>query len=55
MGGNGGVIIFEVASVWHFAHDTIIIKACSIFTPVDGKFADQRIYVDNSPIDSYLG
>lgn len=23
-------------------------------TIVDGKFTDQRIYVDNGPIDSYL-
>ena len=31
------------------------IRACSIFTIVDKKFTDQRIYVDNGPIDSYLG
>ena len=30
------------------------INACSIFTVADGKFTDQRIYVDNSPIDAYL-
>ena len=51
----GGVIIFEVTSVWTFHDDTVIkINACSIFTIVDGKFTDQRIYVDNSPIDSFL-
>jgi len=30
------------------------INACSIFTVVDGKFIDQRIYVDNAPIDKAL-
>jgi hypothetical protein len=31
------------------------IKACSIFTLADGKFVDQRIYVDNAPVDPFLG
>jgi hypothetical protein len=30
------------------------INACSIFTALDGKFTDQRIYVDNAPVDPYL-
>ena len=30
------------------------INACSIFTVVDGKFTDQRIYVDNGPVDRFL-
>jgi hypothetical protein len=30
------------------------INACSIFTIADGKFIDQRIYVDNAPIDPHL-
>jgi ketosteroid isomerase-like protein len=52
---NDGQIIFEVTSVWHFHDDTVInIKACSIFTIADGKFTDQRIYVDNAPVDSFL-
>jgi ketosteroid isomerase-like protein len=52
---DDGVVIFEVTSVWHFHDDTEVkINACSIFTIVDGKFTDQRIYVDNTPIDRYL-
>ncbi len=50
-----GVIILEVTSVWHFHDDTVIeINACSIFTVRDGKFTDQRIYVDNDPVDSAI-
>ena len=52
---DGGVVIFEVVSVWRFPQDSEVkINACSIFTAVDGKFTDQRIYVDNTPIDPYL-
>ena len=52
---DGGVVIFEVTSIWRLHDDTEIkINACSIFTLVDGKFTDQRIYVDNSPINAYL-
>jgi ketosteroid isomerase-like protein len=52
---EAGVVVFEVASVWHFPDGVeATIKACSIFTIADGKFTDQRIYVDNSRIDSYL-
>lgn len=52
---DGGVVIFEVTSVWRFHDDTEArINACSIFTIVDGTFTDQRIYVDNTPIDPYL-
>ena len=52
---DGGVIIFEVTSVWRFRDDTVTkINACSIFTVVDGRFTDQRIYVDNAPVDSLL-
>ena len=52
---DGGVIIFEVTSIWRF-HDNSEVKvnACSIFTLVDGKFTDQRIYVDNAPVDPLL-
>jgi len=47
---DDGVIIFEVASIWRFHDDSEIkVNACSIFTLVDGKFTDQRIYVDNAP------
>ena len=52
---DGGVVIFEVTSVWDFHDDTVIkINACSIFTITDGKFTDQRIYVDNAPVDRFL-
>ena len=52
---DDGVVIFEVTSVWRFHDDTeVTINACSIFTIVDGNFTDQRIYVDNAPIDRYL-
>ena len=52
---DGGVIIFEVTSIWRLHDDSEVkINACSIFTVVDGKFTDQRIYVDNAPLDRYL-
>jgi ketosteroid isomerase-like protein len=52
---DDGVVIFEVTSVWRFQDDTEVkINACSIFTILDGTFTDQRIYVDNAPIDRYL-
>jgi ketosteroid isomerase-like protein len=52
---EGRVAIFEVVSVWHL-HDgsTVEINACSIFTVANGKFTDQRIYVDNAPVDHAL-
>jgi hypothetical protein len=52
---DDGVVVFEVASIWRFPDGVeATINACSIFTITDGKFADQRIYVDNSPINAYL-
>jgi ketosteroid isomerase-like protein len=52
---DDGVVVFEVASVWRFPDGAeATINACSIFTIADGKFTDQRIYVDNSPINAYL-
>ena len=52
---DDGVVVFEVASVWRFPDGVeATINACSIFTIADGKFTDQRVYVDNSPIDAYL-
>jgi len=52
---DGGVVIFEVTSIWRFDDDREVkINACSIFTLVDGKFTDQRIYVDNAPLDPFL-
>ena len=38
----------------HRPASEIKINACSIFTLIDGKFTDQRIYVDNAPIDPFL-
>jgi ketosteroid isomerase-like protein len=36
---DGGVLIFEVTSIWHLHNDTVIkINAYSIFTLADGKF-----------------
>jgi len=53
---DDGVVIFEVTSIWRFHDDTEVkINACSIFTIADGKFIDQRIYVDNTPVDRFLG
>lgn len=52
---DNGVVVLEVTSVWRFPDGTeATINACSIFTLADGKFTDQRIYVDNSPINAYL-
>lgn len=50
-----GVVIFESIGVWHL-HDerTVSIKACSVFKVDKGKFTDQRIYVDNSPLFALL-
>jgi hypothetical protein len=53
--GRRSVVVFEVASIWRFPDGAeATINACSIFTITDGKFTDQRIYVDNSPINAYL-
>jgi hypothetical protein len=52
---EGGVVVFEVDSAWRFLDGVeVTIRACSVFTIADGKFTDQRIHVDNSPINSYL-
>ena len=52
---DDGVIIFEVTSIWRLHDDSEVkINACSIFTLADGKFTDQRIYVDNAPVDPFL-
>jgi hypothetical protein len=52
---EGGVVIFEVTSRWHFPDDAVVmINACSIFTVSAGRFTDQRIYVDNAPVVPFL-
>jgi ketosteroid isomerase-like protein len=53
---NGGVVIYESVGVWNlFDGRKISINACTVLTLVDGKFADQRIYVDNAPVLAALG
>jgi hypothetical protein len=52
---DGGLVIFESIGIWNLHDGTMIsIKACSLFTLVDGKFTDQRIYVDNAPLFAAL-
>lgn len=52
---DGGVVIFESLGIWNLYDGTSIsIKACSVFTIADGKFTDQRIYVDNAPVFAAL-
>jgi len=52
---DDGVVVLEVASVWRFPDGAeTTINACSIFTIRAGHFTDQRIYVDNGPIEPYL-
>jgi hypothetical protein len=52
---DGGVVIFETVATWDFYDGTtIMIGACSVCTVVDGKFTDQRIYVDNAPLFAAL-
>ena len=51
---DGGVVIFEVTSIWHLHDDTEVkINACRS-SRCRRKFTDQRIYVDNAPVDSAL-
>jgi ketosteroid isomerase-like protein len=53
---DGGVVIYESVGVWHlFDGTSISINACTVLTLVGGKFADQRIYVDNAPVFAALG
>jgi ketosteroid isomerase-like protein len=48
---DDGSLIFESSATWTL-HDgqTVQIPACSVLAMRDGKVADQRIYVDNSPL-----
>ena len=47
---EGGVVFFEDIGRWTLRGGAVIeIKAASKITIVDGKFVDQRIYVDNAP------
>ncbi|WP_327726597.1 nuclear transport factor 2 family protein [Streptomyces sp. NBC_00487] len=48
---EGGVVFFESIGRWTLHDGTVIeIKAASKITIADGKFVDQRIYVDNAPV-----
>src|SRR3954469_13859299 len=52
---GGGRGILGVTSIWRLHDDNEVrINACSIFTIADGRFTDQRIYVDNAPVDPFL-
>jgi hypothetical protein len=43
---GGGVVIFEsIGTRRIYGGSHVSIRACSVFTVVDGKFTDQRIYV----------
>ena len=53
---DGGVVVYESVGVWNlFDGRKISINACTVLTVVGGKFVDQRIYVDNAPVDPFLG
>ena len=48
---DGGVVFFESLGHWTLRDGTVVeIKAASKITMADGKFIDQRIYVDNAPL-----
>jgi hypothetical protein len=48
---EGGVVFFESIGRWALHGGAVIeIKAASKITIVEGKFVDQRIYVDNAPV-----
>jgi ketosteroid isomerase-like protein len=48
---DGGVVFFESLGRWTLRSGAVIeIKAASRITIADGKFVDQRIYVDNAPV-----
>jgi ketosteroid isomerase-like protein len=52
---DGGVVFFESLGRWTLRSGAVIeIRAASKITIVDGKFADQRIYVDNAPVSEAL-
>jgi ketosteroid isomerase-like protein len=52
---DGGVVIYESVGVWNLFDGTqVSINACTVLTVVDGKFTDQRIYVDNAPVEAAL-
>ena len=51
-----GVVVYESVGVWNlFDGQQVAIPACTVLGIVEGKFTDQRIYVDNAPVDAALG
>ena len=52
---DGGVVVYESVGVWNLLDGTqVSINACTVLTVADGKFTDQRIYVDNTPLEAAL-
>ncbi|OZC61921.1 hypothetical protein CH306_18080 [Rhodococcus sp. 15-725-2-2b] len=52
---DDGVVFFESLGRWTLRGGEVVeIKAASKITIVDGKFVDQKIYVDNAPVDEAL-
>jgi ketosteroid isomerase-like protein len=48
---EGGVVFFESVGRWTLTNGVVVeIRAASKITVLDGKFVDQRIYVDNAPL-----
>jgi ketosteroid isomerase-like protein len=53
---DGGVVVYESVGEWNLHDGTkVSINAGTVVTLVDGKFVDQRIYVDNTPVAAALG
>ena len=53
---DSGVVVYESVGEWHLHDGTkVSIGAATVVTLVDGKFVDQRIYVDNAPVAAALG
>ena len=51
-----GVIVYESVGTWNLFDDTqVSINACTVVSVADGRFTDQRIYVDNAPLVAALG
>ena len=52
---DDGTVYFESLGRWTLrGGDVLEIKAASVITVRDGKFVDQRIYVDNAPVQEAL-
>ena len=50
-----GVVVYESVGRWNLFDGTqVSINACTVLTIADGRFTDQRIYVDNAPLFTAL-